>query len=605
MPKIVQYQPNQVDSQVVGQPTASPNAGNALFDAQRSVAQSVTNLATEGLKLKGRVDTTSAEEALVQFNRDKNDLFYNADTGYFNTKGRDALDQSKDTNLALDELKIRHAESLNPDAAAMFSKVADRHITRGQADIMKHSTNQTTAYELATFGAQAENSIENASLVWSDEVDLKAQNILGRTAVGDAAKLRGVDGDALKEEFQTFDSAFYGGTITAATQSSAADGKAMMDKYGDRLEGPMKVKLDKQIETKTRTEKIKADAVQAELTSVRLNNEYDDRADMMVEVDKIKDQELQAKTRSATNARFSRDKQAKGEERSANYYEAEDFLMGKGQTPPGQLETWKANNTEAWDSLTKSQQLTLQKIEKGDAAGDDMVLFSDLILGKYGELKNIDPSDYVNQLSKANYKTLTLHVKTAKGKSSPKDQIEARLGESITRQTSAAIEQVIGPQPSKRNAKKRKVWKEQANAFYELVGSEVDRKATALGRTLTNPEYTDIIQGFATEYHEQRSFMGIDSLRRDLTVGLDDVPVANVESLSTFLRETGQEVTGANLAAIQLEAGGDMEAEISLDDLVSKHIPADDITTITTWLTDKGYSATPANILKTYQRAQK
>ena len=63
MPKIAQYEGNQVRSQVVSQPKAQ-GAPAAAFASP--IAEGVLDIAQAGIDLKQRVDTTSAEEALVR-----------------------------------------------------------------------------------------------------------------------------------------------------------------------------------------------------------------------------------------------------------------------------------------------------------------------------------------------------------------------------------------------------------------------------------------------------------------------------------------------------------------------------------------------------------
>ena len=79
---VVRYQPDQVQTQTVSQPRASAAAGVAAIQGNIQAAQGLTDLVVAGAEFKQRVDTTSAEEAIVAFEKDKNDLFFNAESGY-------------------------------------------------------------------------------------------------------------------------------------------------------------------------------------------------------------------------------------------------------------------------------------------------------------------------------------------------------------------------------------------------------------------------------------------------------------------------------------------------------------------------------------------
>jgi len=166
MPKVTQAQASQIAPTVVRQPRASAQVPTAAFGAP--ITKGLVDIAQAGLDIKQRIDTTAAEEALVSFEREKNDLFFNPKTGYFNTQGRNAFDSASVANTALDDLKKKFGKDLGDQARSMFDPAADQHITRARTDIGRHSSKGLQAWETATLGAQVENTLENASLYWND-----------------------------------------------------------------------------------------------------------------------------------------------------------------------------------------------------------------------------------------------------------------------------------------------------------------------------------------------------------------------------------------------------------------------------------------------------
>ena len=87
MPRVANYGGPQVRTTVTQQPLADAGPGDRVFRQNERAIQSagaaglaITQAAVEHQR---RVDTTSAEEALVSFERDKNNLFFNPDNGYF------------------------------------------------------------------------------------------------------------------------------------------------------------------------------------------------------------------------------------------------------------------------------------------------------------------------------------------------------------------------------------------------------------------------------------------------------------------------------------------------------------------------------------------
>ena len=101
MPKVAQYGEPRVQTQIARQPRADASAGNAVFQSNIRAAEGLASVAQAGAQMMQRIDTTSAEEALVAFERDKNNLFFNPESGYFNTQGKNAFDNATAANEAL------------------------------------------------------------------------------------------------------------------------------------------------------------------------------------------------------------------------------------------------------------------------------------------------------------------------------------------------------------------------------------------------------------------------------------------------------------------------------------------------------------------------
>lgn len=87
MPKIEQYDREPIRTGLARQPTPPSLPSSAFRDP---TFEAILRLTEIGADIKQRSDTTSAEETAVQFERDKNDLFFDPKIGYFNTQGKDA-----------------------------------------------------------------------------------------------------------------------------------------------------------------------------------------------------------------------------------------------------------------------------------------------------------------------------------------------------------------------------------------------------------------------------------------------------------------------------------------------------------------------------------
>lgn len=526
MPKVEQVGQPRVSTQLV----RGPRARNApVTSVGGTLAQALPGAVSTFQDIQKRMATTASEEALVGFEREKNQMFFNPETGYFNTQGRDAFDNAQQANENLTALKSKYLETLDSDVAKqMFGRAADAHITRGNQDIMRHSSKGLQAWEVSTLQAQTENSIENAALYWGDDQRMRVQNALGRQAVIDAAKLQGIDGEALNERLQTYDSSFASTAISAATVNSAADGQALLDgKMGGLLEGPDKVKIEKNLAAKVKAEKTQSDAQMAVLTATNLVDTYDTRSEIIEEVNKIEDPDQRKKTMSESMQQFSRKKQAESEDRAAAFETGEDHISDGGTA-----ESFKAQSPEEWEKLSPKQQRSLQS---GKAVLTDWGKFSDLMTLPRDQLAKVDPTDHFNELAPSERSKLISAVKSANGTGSSSDKADSQFGRSRTAQTTAAVDQIFG-----KKTKRNQAQQAQVNAFYALVDGEARSRETIKGSKLTSEEYTSLLSDF-TRQVVQEGFIF------DSELDLTDVPAEDVPTLSKFLRDNGVPVTSDNL----------------------------------------------------------
>lgn len=547
MPKVAQYTPNQIESTVVSQPRANLKS----LDLS-PLAKGLDDISNVAGMVSDRINTTSAEEALVKFERDKNDIFFNPDSGYFNTQGRFAYDSAVSTNDAVTKLKKTYGDTLSPAARAKFDKVADQHITRAQSDIAQHSSKGLQTWEVATIESQVENTLENASLYWNQADKLKIQRVLGEQSILESSKMTGIGPEATAEKLQTFRSSFAASAITAATLKSSADGSKAFDQYGDHLEGPQKVKMQSAIETKQKSEKIQFDAQHATLTATNLVSVYDNRSDIIDEVNKIKDPVLRKKTMSQAMYSYGQKKTAEAEERADLFEDAESHVIAGGTA-----ETFQAQNPEAWLKLSPKQQ---QSISGGKAISTDWTIYSDVITMPKEQLAKVNPDDYFPNLAVAERKTLISAVKSAKGIGSSSEKDSSQVGRTRTTQTNLAVEQLFG---------KKSKWKKdeisKVNSFYSMLDGEVSFRESEKGAKLTSEEYTNLLSGLTREVVQDKSSLfwvntpfdsiaGIPLHKGETTSTIEDIPAEDMSELTNFLRSNNIPVTADNLIKVYKQA---------------------------------------------------
>lgn len=521
--KVTTYESNQVQTQVSAQPMAQSAPAGAFGGA---VTSGLQQLGDAALQMNERIATTEAEEALVQFERDKNDVLFNPEKGYFNSQGRDAFDGAQPTVKSIEELKTKYSDSLSQSARTLFDKAAGNHVTRAQLEINRHAAQGFKAWEVSTLEAQVENTIESASLYWNDSNAMKLQNVIGRQAITDAAKMQGLSAEATNERLQTYDSSFARAAVEAATMTSATKGKELLSEFDKRLEGQDKIKLQSMIASKGAAEKTKADASYALIKSKQIIDQYDDRESIITEVNKINDPDMRDKVMSQSMHDFNLRKQAQTEARTQAYEAAESHVLSGGSA-----ESFQAADPESWMRLSPKQQ---SLIKSGKANATDWSTFSDLMTMPKDQLAKIDPNDYADKLAPPERNKLITAVKGAKNAGGG-DAVDSQVGRTRIAQTTAAVDQLFGP-TSKRNDER----KQQANAFYSMLDSEVTAREQEKGSKLTSEEYTNVLNGFTRK-------VVVDGVLWDSEKTIKDIPAEDVSTLSTFLRDNKIPVTADNL----------------------------------------------------------
>ena len=292
MPTVPTYNTPQVQTQVQKGPRAS---GNVPADAfSNPMIEGGAQLAQGFAEYQQKANTAAAEEAAVKFERDKNDLFFNPNSGYFNTQGRDAYENAGEVRKRLEELKKKYSADLkSPQAQQAFDKVATAHITRGVVDIDRHAAKGADAWENASMEASVENTIENAMFYYNDTQRFQTQRMLGQAAVIESAQKQGLSADAVNERVQTYNSSFYFAGIDAASRKSADEAEGILNKYRSQMEAPDVLKAEDIIGKRRKAEKTASVSGMAVIEANRILDQNDDRKGIDAAIREIEDPDLQ------------------------------------------------------------------------------------------------------------------------------------------------------------------------------------------------------------------------------------------------------------------------------------------------------------------------
>lgn len=529
MPTVQTYQADQVRTNVAGTTQAQLSP---IPNAMGNLASGIKNLSVEMKQMEAEASFASAQEATLKFEREKNNIFFNPDTGYFNTQGKTAYDQAKQVSEQLEKIRREYSKDLDANARKEYERVTSSMVTRSNADIMRHSSKNLEAWKMANIQAEVENTIENASLYWNNLKQLDVQQALGEQSILDLSDIQGLSPEVTNEKLQTYRSSFSNSIISSALTKSASDAEKAMELWGDQLEGPDLISLQEKIAKKKEIEIEQNLAGESVLRAGKLVNQFGDRTDarsaMLEEVNKIKDPDMRKRVMSEATYQLNLKQQADAEERGRIFEVAEGALY-RGES----MEKFKANNQEAWAKLSPTQQKALESPARIQT---DYNLFSELSLmgtDKTGrdKLAKINPSDYFHRLAPPERKELISMVKEARQQATSVEKAEAQIGRTRQQQIRSVIDQLF-PDPKDSDIKR-------INTIYRLIDNQYRQAKQIKGSELTIDEFNNVMDSVTKDYVIKQSFRGIDWLYPDDSNNISELSDEQVEKYSQILTDNG------------------------------------------------------------------
>lgn len=531
MPRVQTYGANRESTQQISNKRSTP-----IQQADVSLAPGLNNLAVGFKAYQDRADETAAEEALINFERDKNKMFFDPKEGYFNKQGRDAYEGGKSTSDSLLKLQSQYADQLeSPRAREAFRKASEVHVTRGIADIDKHSFTGLQSYESATRKARVENSIESASLYWNNPQEAELQFAVGYDTITQMAKDQGLDAVATNEMIQNYDSAFSKARIQAAMVNDLTTANKMFEKFGNRIEGVDRVAIEKDLE------KANFDAKSTGISEQIIKTGASTLTELMAEVDKLpsktpEEVAMKSEVQRLVTNRHSINKRMFDEQQDAMYQNyAKQIQDGAG--------TSKNIPANAWSAMSYQQRENIKKMEREMSKGAPRVtnerLFQDLLSLPPDKLAKIDPVAYFNQLKDGDYDKLQTAVNSAKnGKTSEPNFIDITDGAARMKNT---MRMVFGKDPAKLTGADL----EKYNAISRSIQIQVEQATQANGGKKLPPSQLDeLYNGFARKQVIQRDWWP------DSTKDLSDYSATDIDKATAHLRRMGAPINATNLMTL-------------------------------------------------------
>lgn len=547
MPKVTQYQPNQVATQVSQQPTLRLNTDNG----NTKIANAIGNVASTLIDTRNKVEVSRAEDAFNQYNNEVNRLKFNPENGYFNTEGINAVDGVDNFNKELIKLKENYSKSLNSQVAkSAFSRSADTLFNRTQEQVMKHASRGQRVYEQSVILSRIENAKENIALNWNDEKEINLYRAVGRDAILDRSEKEGLSPEATAEEIQSFESEAATAIIESAISSSSVEGENALKKYGDSLEGNLGRKLKTALDKKINAEKEQDFSAQTMIQASAIVANSENRKELISEVNKIKDVKLRKSVMREADYQFNKIKQAESEERLEIFDD-----VSKLKNDGGNINEFITQNPDSWDKLTAKQQ---QQLISGSEDNPDFLGFTNFMSLPNETIKamsNEEIEDVLLSFPKSLRDDISRKVVTAR-----KGTFDDNIPSYITSTNKVAIERIFGQGVLGNNKANDNIDKKlKANQFLRFVNEEYLYRKSQKGSDLTANEYDDLVDDVTRKAITDEGLIYIFNSKSNI----DELETTSLNRNTSILRQLEIEVNADTL----------FETENIIEELEKRNLP--------------------------------
>lgn len=533
MPTIPRVSQNTVSTAVTQGPSASGVVASNQIDQLAAVADQMRKSAA----------IMEAEEASLSFEKERNNLLFNPDNGYFNTSGKNAYEGSAPLMKSLEDLKKQYKTRLrDPEAISAFERVAANQIQSTSTDVMRHSSRGLAAWETGIAKAGVENSIETGSLFWNNPEKRNVQRELGRQSIMDVADREGLSPEGRAERLQNYESTFAKSIIESAAGRDIDEAEKLYDQMKGRIESePERQAIEALFAKKKEQIKIKNTAAYVNTRATELVAVYGDlsaaREQGQAEINSETDPEIR-KELTKEFEYLMKQRDSSQSEKLGNYFQDAEASLLAG----GSVAQFQQGQPEMWQEMTPAQQKKLIEIERSGAVETDYSKMSDLLLMPKAELANINPADHFDSIAKGDRAKLISAVKAAR---TGDDTIDSQVARTRTAQTKDMVKNLFG------DTKKQDIGK--VNQFYQLLDAQVKQLEDVKGSTLSSDEYTNVLNGFARKAVVENRFLPGNS-EYDIEEVLSSIkPIKNVTSqqqldeIITQLRQQGATINTRNI----------------------------------------------------------
>jgi hypothetical protein len=489
MPKVEQYGGLKVSSAVgrVGQARAPMVADN-----YSAVTKGVGSLVSGLGELDDSIKTAEGDAALIAFERETNDLFYNEDTGYYASQGKNAYDGLDPTKERYQKSYDKHFGELSQGAKNKVEARFGNMMTSETARMSLHAGKGFKQYEQALDVDKTENALERARHLYNSPKDIDE---IARELITLAEKSKAAAGEDATEAKQNAVSSVVNSSVNAAIeQGDIATARDLVSRFDTMMgaEGGM-VEINKKIDS------AEFDVVTAQQSARIVGNGGRALSAMMADVrsmptDTPNEVAMKNEVMRSVKNEYAIQKilNDAAKEEQFNNLATEVENGGKYNSIPQATR----------DAMTASERASLKTIEsaisKGNLPESNSPLYHQLIrdLSDNPEsAREFKAEQYSDRIPAAELKKLSAVAQSTKNNIASTKEADIQYKKSEMAQS--VTDSLLG---YKTNAKKNDAFREKERMLGRAMNKAIAARQEALGKgTLTVEEHQDAIQSFLHE----------------------------------------------------------------------------------------------------------
>lgn len=528
MPSVPRYNQRQVQESVGPAIQQNANAPREAFGISEQPQRMVNGLSEVIQKAKNDADQVAITDIQSKLSSFRTTAEWDPSNGYYNKRGKDAIESVNGTLEAFDKKVAELEESLTPSQAMTFKRVAANERSQMYNGFQRHLSSQIREYDDETTKSLINNEADSAIANFQnpESVGYSLQKIEG--AIFLSGQRNGAPAEAIKLQVQNARSQVHAGIISRyLNQGDDREAKAYFEQHKESLTGTDTARLEKDLE-------VGSLRGESQRLSDEIFSQSPSLSQALEKARRIEDPELRDETTRRIQQNFQmkdaidRDNQ---EKRSINISNLLDQNQGDiNKIPPAEWNKMSASEKSSWRNYANS-------VSKGQEPTTNWSVYSKLKSMDPAEFNNIDiVGTYRNQLGNTELKELiNLQTGSRNGDSKARKELDGFVSDQ------KIVDQVAFEAGLNANAKNGEA-KKRYDRYLEAVNKEVTAIQRESGKKLLGEEVRNVAKRMAFEGITEEGFL-FDTKKRVSDMTIDEVPNGDRKKIIEALKAKKQPVT--------------------------------------------------------------